>query len=165
MDEEGKQIGIIPLFAAIKLAREKSLDLVEMSKDATPPVCRMMDYGKFRYEQNKKLQEAKKKQVIIRVKEVKFRPNTDKHDYGFKLKNIINFLKEGNKVKLVVTFKGRELVHMDLGIKIILRVIEDVKEFGIPEFPIKPDVKKTFSTVIIPVKAKKEELKNDKNKD
>ncbi len=136
-----------------------------MSKDATPPVCRMMDYGKFRYEQNKKLQEAKKKQVIIRVKEVKFRPNTDKHDYGFKLKNIINFLKEGNKVKLVVTFKGRELVHMDLGIKIILRVIEDVKEFGIPEFPIKPDVKKTFSTVIIPVKAKKEELKNDKNKD
>ncbi|MCL4321913.1 MAG: translation initiation factor IF-3 [Deltaproteobacteria bacterium] len=155
IDEEGKQIGIMPLFAAIKLAKEKSLDLVEMSKDAVPPVCRIMDYGKFRYEQSKKLQEARKKQVVVHIKEVKFRPNTDEHDYRFKLKNIINFLKEGNKVKLAVTFKGRELVHTDLGIKVILRVIEDIKEFGIPEFPIKPDVKRTFSTVIVPVKAKK----------
>ncbi len=155
IDEEGRQVGIMSLFAAIKLAKEKSLDLVEMSKDAAPPVCRIMDYGKFRYEQNKKLQEAKKKQVVIHIKEVKFRPNTDEHDYRFKLKNIINFLKEGNKVKLAVTFKGRELVHTDLGIKVILRVIEDIKEFGIPEFPIKPDVKRTFSTVIVPVKAKK----------
>jgi translation initiation factor IF-3 len=145
----------MPLFAAIKLAKEKSLDLVEMSKDAVPPVCRIMDYGKFRYEQSKKLQEARKKQVVVHIKEVKFRPNTDEHDYRFKLKNIINFLKEGNKVKLAVTFKGRELVHTDLGIKVILRVIEDIKEFGIPEFPIKPDVKRTFSTVIVPVKAKK----------
>lgn len=126
-----------------------------MSKDATPPVCRIMDYGKFRYEQSKRLQEAKKKQVVIHLKEVKFRPNTDEHDYQFKLKNIIAFLKEGNKVKLTVTFKGRELVHTDLGIKVILKAIEDVKEFGIPESPIKPDVKRTFSTIVVPVKTKK----------
>lgn len=143
------------MFEAVKLAKEKSLDLVEMSKDAVPPVCRIMDFGKFRYEQSKRLQEAKKKQVVIHIKEVKFRPNTDDHDYNFKLKNIISFLKEGNKVKLTVTFKGRELVHTDLGIKVILKAIEDIKEFGIPEFPIKPDVKRTFSTIIVPIKAKK----------
>jgi translation initiation factor IF-3 len=113
-----------------------------------------MDYGKFRYEQNKKLQEAKKNQVVIHTKEVKFRPNTDEHDYNFKLKNIIAFLKDGNKVKLTIAFKGREIVHTDLGIKVILRVIEDIKEYGTPESPIKPDVKKTFSTVIAPIKTK-----------
>ena len=143
------------LYEAVKLAKEKSLDLVEVSEDAKPPVCRIMDFGKFKYEQNKKAQEAKKKQVVIHIKEVKFRPNTDEHDYQFKLKNAISFLKDGNKVKLTVTFKGRELAHTELGIKVILRVIEDLKEFGIPEFPIKPDVKRTFSTVIVPVKVKK----------
>lgn len=140
---------------AVKLAREKFLDLVEVSQDANPPVCRIMDYGKFKYEQNKKAQEAKKKQVQIHIKEVKFRPNTDDHDYRFKLKNVIAFLNEGNKVKLTVTFKGRELAHTELGIKVIRRVIEDAKEFGAPEFPIKPDVKRTFSTVMVPVKTKK----------
>lgn len=140
---------------AVRLAKEKFLDLVEVSQDAAPPVCRIMDYGKFKYEQNKKAQEAKKKQVQIHIKEVKFRPNTDEHDYRFKLKNVISFLKEGNKVKLTVTFKGRELAHTELGVKVIHRVIEDAKEFGIPEFPIKPDVKRTFSTVMVPVKAKK----------
>ncbi len=145
----------MPLYDAVKLAKDKFLDLVEVSQDANPPVCRIMDFGKFKYEQNKKAQEAKKKQVQIHLKEVKFRPNTDDHDYNFKLKNAISFLKEGNKVKLTVTFKGRELAHTELGIKVILRVIEDVKEFGVPEFPIKPDVKRTFSTVIVPLKAKK----------
>ncbi len=142
----------MPLPAAIRLARESSLDLVEVSKEANPPVCRIMDYGKYRYEQSKKLQESRKKQVLIHIKEVKFRPNTDGHDYNFKLKNIISFLKEGNKVKLTVTFRGRELVHTDLGLKIILRAIEDVKEFGVPESPIKPDVRKTYSTIVAPVK-------------
>ncbi len=126
-----------------------------MSKDAKPPVCRIMDYGKYRYERSKRLQEAKKKQVVVHLKEVKFRPNTDEHDYKFKLRNIITFLKEGNKVKLTVTFRGRELVHTNLGIKVILRAIEDIKEFGVPEFPIKPDVRRTFNTVIAPIKAKK----------
>ncbi|MHB8232319.1 MAG: translation initiation factor IF-3 [bacterium] len=155
IDDEGKQVGIMPLYDAINLAKEKFLDLVEVSEEAHPPVCRIMDFGKFKYEQNKKAQEAKKKQVIIHIKEVKFRPNTDDHDYQFKLKNAISFLKEGNKVKLTVTFKGRELAHTELGIKVILRVIEDIKEYGVPEFPIKPDVKRTFSTILVPVKSKK----------
>ncbi len=152
----------MPIYEAIKLAKEKFLDLVEVSEEANPPVCRIMDFGKFKYEQNKKAQEAKKKQVVIHIKEVKFRPNTDDHDYQFKLKNAISFLKDGNKVKLTVTFKGRELAHTELGIKVILRVIEDVKEFGIPEFPIKPDVKRTFSTVIVPIKVKKPAEKDGK---
>ena len=161
----------MPLYEAIKLAKEKLLDLVEVSEESVPPVCRIMDFGKFKYEQNKKAQEAKKKQVVIHLKEVKFRPNTDEHDYNFKLKNAISFLKDGNKVKLTVTFKGRELAHTELGIKVILRVIEDLKEFGVPEFPIKPDVKRTFSTVIVPVKtaakktAEKDAAKTEKNKE
>ena len=160
----------MPLYEAVKLAKEKLLDLVEVSEEAVPPVCRIMDFGKFKYEQNKKAQEAKKKQVVIHLKEVKFRPNTDEHDYNFKLKNAISFLKDGNKVKLTVTFKGRELAHTELGIKVILRVIEDLKEFGVPEFPIKPDVKRTFSTVIVPVKtakktAEKDAAKTEKNKE
>ncbi len=137
---------------AIKLAKEKSLDLVEVSKNATPPVCRIMDYGKFKYEQNKKDQLAKKKQVIIHTKEIKFRPNTDDHDYNFKLKNIISFLKEGNKVKLTISFKGREIIHTELGVKVLQRVIEDIKDVGVPESSIKPDAKKTFSAIVIPVK-------------
>ncbi|MGC8553984.1 MAG: translation initiation factor IF-3 [Candidatus Acidulodesulfobacterium sp.] len=161
IDENGKQSGIMPLYEAIKLAKEKLLDLVEVSEEAVPPVCRIMDFGKFKYEQNKKAQEAKKKQVVIHLKEVKFRPNTDEHDYNFKLKNAISFLKDGNKVKLTVTFKGRELAHTELGIKVILRVIEDLKEFGVPEFPIKPDVKRTFSTVIVPVKTAKKTAEKD----
>jgi translation initiation factor IF-3 len=111
-----------------------------------------MDYGKFKYEQNKKDQIAKKKQVIIHTKEIKFRPNTDDHDYNFKLKNIISFLKEGNKVKLTISFKGREIIHTDLGVKVLQRVIEDIKDIGVPESPIKPDARKTFSTIVIPVK-------------
>ncbi|MHB1646199.1 MAG: translation initiation factor IF-3 [bacterium] len=152
VNDEGGQLGIINLADAIKLAKEKSLDLVEVSKNSTPPVCRIMDYGKFKYEQNKKDQIAKKKQVIIHTKEIKFRPNTDDHDYNFKLKNIISFLKEGNKVKLTISFKGREIIHTDLGVKVLLRVIEDIKDIGVPESPIKPDAKKTFSTIVIPVK-------------
>lgn len=155
IDEEGKQVGIMPLHDAINLAKGKSLDLVEVSKEANPSVCKIMDFGKFKYEQSKKAQDAKKKQVVIHIKEVKFRPNTDEHDYNFKLKNVVSFLKEGNKVKLTVMFKGRELAHTELGIKIILRVIEDIKEYGVPEYPIKRDVKRTFSTILVPVKSKK----------
>ncbi len=151
----------MPLYEAVKLAKEKLLDLVEVSETAVPPVCRIMDYGKFKYEQNKKAQEAKKKQVVIHLKEVKFRPNTDEHDYNFKLKNAVSFLKDGNKVKLTVTFKGRELAHTELGIKVILKAIEDLKEFGVPEFPIKPDVKRTFSTIIVPVKSVKKTAEKD----
>jgi translation initiation factor IF-3 len=111
-----------------------------------------MDYGKFKYEQNKKDQLAKKKQVIIHTKEIKFRPNTDEHDYNFKLKNIISFLKEGNKVKLTIAFKGREIIHTDLGVKVLQRVVEDIKDIGSPEAPIKPDAKRTFSTIVAPLK-------------
>ncbi len=112
-----------------------------------------MDYGKFKYEQNKKDQLAKKKQVIIHTKEIKFRPNTDDHDYNFKLKNIISFLKEGNKVKLTIAFKGREIIHTDLGVKVLQRVVEDIKDIGSPESPIKPDAKRTFSTIVAPLKS------------
>src|SRR5262245_12417578 len=118
---------------ALKAAMEGGLDLVEVSPDAVPPVCRILDYGKYRYQLNKKAQEAKKKQKIIQVKEVKFRPKTDEHDYDFKKNNIIRFLSKGKKVKATVIFRGRENMHRDIGYRILSRLRQEVGEFGIVE--------------------------------
>jgi translation initiation factor IF-3 len=118
---------------AYQVAREGELDLVEVSPDAAPPVCRILDYGKYRYQLNKKAHDAKKKQRIIQVKEVKFRPKTDEHDYAFKRNNIIRFLRKSKKVKATVIFRGRENVHRDIGHKILKRLREDVDEFGTVE--------------------------------
>ena len=114
----------------MELAGEAGLDLVEISPNATPPVCKIMDFGKFKYEQQKREAEARKKQKIIEVKEVKFRPNTDTHDYEVKMRNVFKFLENGDKVKVTLRFRGREMAHQNLGRDLLERVAEDVKELG-----------------------------------
>lgn len=123
----------MPPDQALRHAKEASLDLVEVSPEANPPVCRILDYGKYRYQLNKKAQEARKKQRVIQVKEVKFRPKTDEHDYEFKRNNITRFLSKGKKVKATVIFRGRENVHRDIGYKILARIRKEVGEYGIVE--------------------------------
>ena len=133
IDEEGAQLGIMPPNEALRIARERSLDLVEVAPTAVPPVCRIADYGKYVYQLNKRAHDARKNQRNIIVKEVKFRPTTDEHDYDFKKNNIIRFLKEGDKVKAIVTFRGREISHSEIGHRLIERLIADVGEAGTVE--------------------------------
>jgi len=132
--DEGQQIGIMPPFEALKMAREKNLDLVEISPTANPPVCRIMDYGKYLYQQEKKEREAKKHQKTITVKEVKFRINVDDHDYDTKKNHVLRFLDEGDKVKATIFFRGREMTRTGLGREILERLIKDIGEHGIVEF-------------------------------
>jgi translation initiation factor IF-3 len=115
---------------ALNIAAERGLDLVEVSPNAEPPVCKIMDYGKYKYEQNKKAQEARKRQSTIQVKEIKMRPRTDDHDLDFKIKHVIRFLEEGNKVKITIRFRGREMAYTDQGIALLERVVDMVKDFG-----------------------------------
>ena len=133
IDDENQQLGIMAPQAALKVAEERGLDLVEVAPTANPPVCRIMDYGKYLYQLNKKLHEAKKHQKNITVKEVKFRPNTDEHDYDFKKNNIIRFLKQGDKVKASVFFRGREIVHQGIGRALLDRLVEELAEIGAVE--------------------------------
>ncbi len=112
------------------MAADVGLDLVEISPNANPPVCKIMDFGKFKYEQQKRESEARKKQKIIEVKEVKFRPNTDTHDYDVKMRNVFKFLENGDKVKVTLRFRGREMAHQNLGRELLERVAEDVKDLG-----------------------------------
>ncbi|HVG09380.1 MAG TPA: translation initiation factor IF-3 [Thermoanaerobaculia bacterium] len=133
VDEDGGQAGIVAIEEALQRARTLGLDLVEVAPTAKPPVCRIMDFGKFLYQQKKKSHESKKKQKIIHVKEVKFRPNIDDHDYDFKLKNAIRFLEEGDKVKATVQFRGREMARQDLGHKLIRRLTADLGEAAVLE--------------------------------
>ena len=133
IDTTGEQIGIVPTREALRMALEKGFDLVEISPTAKPPVCKIMDYGKYKYELNKKAKTAKKKQHIIQMKEMRLRPKIEEHDYQFKLKHIREFLEEGNKVKVFVEFRGREMAHQELGHKIIQRLEEDLKDLGIIE--------------------------------
>ncbi|PWG17410.1 translation initiation factor IF-3 [Salibaculum griseiflavum] len=126
----GENVGVVSPERAMALAGEVGLDLVEISPNANPPVCKIMDFGKYKYEQQKRESEAKKKQKVIEVKEVKFRPNTDTHDYGVKMKNVIKFLEKGDKVKVTLRFRGREMAHQNLGRELLERVAEDVKELG-----------------------------------
>ena len=136
IDEDGGQIGILPPFEALKIAKEKDLDLVEISPTAQPPVCRIMNYGKYLYQLNKKAHEAKKHQKVIQVKEIKFRPMTDEHDYLFKKNNIVRFLQEGDKAKASVMFRGREMAHKEIGRQLIGRLIEDLAGVAVVEgFP------------------------------
>jgi translation initiation factor IF-3 len=134
IDDEGNQIGILPPFEALKMAREKNLDLVEISPTAQPPVCRIMDYGKFLYQQEKRDREAKKHQKVIVVKEVKFRINVDDHDYETKKNHVLRFLGEGDKVKATIFFRGREMTRTNLGRQILERLIKDVEDKSIVEF-------------------------------
>ncbi len=134
IDDEGQQLGIMPPYEALKKAREKNLDLVEISPTAQPPVCRIMDYGKYLYQQEKKEREAKKHQKTITVKEVKFRINVDDHDYETKKNHVLRFLGEGDKVKATIFFRGREMTRTGLGRQILERLIKDVEPHSIVEF-------------------------------
>ena len=133
IDQDGNQVGVVPLVQAKRIAQEAELDLVEVSPNAKPPVCRIMDYGKFRFEQSKKQQEARKKQKQIQVKEVKFRPGTDEGDYQVKLRNLIRFLSDGDKAKVTLRFRGREMVHQDLGMKLLTRIEADLQDYATVE--------------------------------
>lgn len=133
VSDEGEQLGVMTLQDALKLASDRNEDLVEVAPNAKPPVCRIMNYGKFRYEQQKKDREARKKQKTFDVKEVKLRPKIETHDYLVKLKNAQRFLSDGDKVKAVIMFRGRELSHPDLGLEILKRLGEDLKELSVVE--------------------------------
>ena len=128
--EDGEQLGVMNTREAVHLAREKGLDLVEVAAQADPPVCRIIDYGKFQYEAKKKANEAKKKQVTITVKEVKFRPSTDEHDYDYRMKHAREWLQDGDKVKATIWFRGREMTHRELGARILEKLEQDLADIG-----------------------------------
>ena len=151
IDDEGGQLGIMELGAALQAAEEQGLDLVEVSPNASPPVCRIMDYGKYKYQQSKRAAEAKKKQARVELKEVKLRPKTDEHDYQFKVKNAKRFLLEGNKVKVTIMFRGREVTHPEFGRRILTRVAEDLVEIG--QVESHPNMSGRFMSMVIgPIK-------------
>jgi translation initiation factor IF-3 len=132
--ENGEQVGIMATREALRLAQERGYDLVEVSPRSRPPVCKIMDYGKYKYEMNKKARDAKKKQHVFQLKEMRFRPKTEEHDYQFKLRHIRDFLKEGNKVKVFIVFRGREMTHREFGHNILERLERDLNDVGaIPE--------------------------------
>ena len=133
IDEEGQQLGILPPFEALKVAREKGLDLVEVSPTANPPVCRIINYGKYLYQQSKREHESRKHQKSMELKEVKFRPRTSEHDFEVKRNKMVKFLQEGDKVKATIMFRGRENAHRDIGMKMMERLIQDVGENGLLE--------------------------------
>jgi translation initiation factor IF-3 len=130
---EGEQLGVLQLEVALAKAAEFGLDLVEVSPMAKPPVCKIMDYGKFKYETKKKANEAKKKQTVVKLKEVKFRPKTEEHDYNFKVKAVREFLEEGNKARITVMFRGREITHREIGQAILSRIGQELKEIAVIE--------------------------------
>jgi translation initiation factor IF-3 len=130
---DGEQIGVMSAEEGLKLAREQELDLVEVAPTASPPVCRIMDYGKYKYEQSKRAKEAKKHQHVIVVKEMKFRPKTEEHDYQFKLKHVRKFLTDGNKAKVTVRFRGREMAHTDRGRQMLIKLAQDTQDIATVE--------------------------------
>ena len=152
--DNGDQLGVLLTQDAINMAQDRNLDLVEVAPNRNPPVCRVMDYSKFKYQQSKRAQEAKKKQKIIHVKEVKFRPNTDQHDYDFKLKNALRFLEAGDKVKILVFFRGREIVHRENGQKLLARVTETLGDMAVVEQQAKQEGK-TLCMIFAPKGLKK----------
>lgn len=133
VDEEGEQLGILDTAEALAIAEERGLDLVEVAPNARPPVCKIMDYGKFKYEQSKKARKARQASHTVKVKTIQFRPKTDDHDYEFKKKHIVRFLETGNKVKVVMRFRGREITHMDLALEFLKHLTQEVAEYGTKE--------------------------------
>jgi translation initiation factor IF-3 len=137
IDETGEQVGIVPTDEARAMAAEHGLDLVEVAPNSRPPVCRIMDYGKYKYEQARKAREAKKKQHTVTVKEIKMRPKIEEHDFGFKLRHARRFLEEGDKVKFTLRFRGREMTHPELGERVLKRVKEELAELATIESDVK----------------------------
>ena len=127
---EGNNLGVMQLKQAIQMAKDEGLDLIEISPNANPPVCKIMDMGKYKYDLQKKANQAKKKQKIVSLKEIKLRPGTEIHDYNFKIKNAKKFISKGDKVKFTVKFKGREMQHIELGKDLMRRIIDDTKDIG-----------------------------------
>ncbi len=141
---ENEQIGVISISKALEMAQSQNLDLVEVSPTATPPVCRIMDYGKYRYQQSKKQQEAKKKQVHVEVKEIKLRPQTDEHDLQVKIKHARRFIEEGNKVKVTLVFRGREITHLELGRVAIQKIADAILDIAVVETQPRVDGRSMF---------------------
>ena len=136
IDADGEQIGLVPINQGLEMAEESGLDLVEVSPNASPPVCKILDYGKYKYEAQKKANEARKKQKTIDVKEIKMRPGIEEHDYQVKMRSVRKFLDHGDKVKMTIRFRGREMAHQDLGMRVLDRVRDDLEEFvKIEQFP------------------------------
>lgn len=134
---DGEQLGILPIAVALKKAEELVLDLVEVGPNSTPPVCKIMDFGKYQYEKSKKMKEGKKKQHTVQVKEIRLRPKTDSHDLETKLKQARKFLEQKNKVKFTVMFRGRELAYKEMGKELLDKVVEELSDVGFPESPAK----------------------------
>lgn len=154
INADSEQLGIVPIAEALNAAEEAGLDLVEVAPDAKPPVCRIMDYGKFLFEEKKKKQAARKKQKQIQIKEVKFRPGTEVGDYQVKLRNLVRFLEDGDRVKVTVRFRGREMAHQELGVNLLKRIEEDAAEVGtVEQFPSKLEGRQLVM-MIVPKKKK-----------
>ncbi|MEK9673709.1 MAG: translation initiation factor IF-3 [Rhodospirillaceae bacterium] len=136
IDADGEMVGVLSVAEAIEMAFEVGLDLVEVAPNSDPPVCKILDFGKYKYEAQKKANEARKKQKVIEVKEIKMRPGIDEHDYQVKMRSVRKFLEHGDKVKMTIRFRGREMAHQDLGLKVLERVQEDVDEMAkVEQFP------------------------------
>ncbi|HUX21410.1 MAG TPA: translation initiation factor IF-3 [Spirochaetia bacterium] len=153
IDSEGTQGGVIPTSEALSLAKEAGLDLVEIAPQASPPVCRILDYGKFKFEQEKRIRDSKKKQKLVKNKEIRMQPKIEKHDLEFKTNHIKEFLEEGNKVKVTVRFRGREMAHTELGRVVLERVLELLDNSFVVERP--PQMEGRFMSMTLNPKAKK----------
>jgi len=167
IDKNGNQAGIIPISQALQMAEAVNLDLVEIAPNAAPPVCKIIDYGKFRYQQTKKEKESKKSQHQVKIKEIKVKPNTDRHDLEFKLKHAREFIQKGNKVRLTCTFKGREMAHPEVGKKVIDTLLEGLADIATPEAMPKR-LGRNLSVTVAPgvkkIKEKKRESEDEAEK-
>lgn len=153
IDEDGEQIGVMDTRDAIRRAREEGKDLVEIAPNAKPPVCKIIDYGKFLYEQKKKAQEQKKKQVTVTVKEIKFRPATDEHDYGYRKERAREWIADGDKVRATIAFRGREMTHRDLGANLLAKLRDDLADIADVEVAPKMEGYQMF-VIFVPKKSK-----------
>ena len=160
IDADGNQMGVLATRDALTAAETAGLDLVEVAPTATPPVCRIMDYGKFKYQTSKKAKEAKKKQTVISVKEMKLRGKTEEHDFQFKLRNIKRFLEDGDKVKILIMFKGREITHTELGMGMLKRVAEELKDVATIETAPKLEGR-SMTMIVAPAPQKVEKAKTE----
>ena len=147
VDHNGEMLGVVSVSEGIRLAEQANLDLVEVSPNASPPVCKILDYGKYKYEAQKKAHEARKKQKVIQIKEIKLRPTIDKHDLEIKIRNVIGFIEEGDKVRVTLRFRGREMDHQELGMQVLERVQEALKDQAKIEQPPRAEGKQIIMTV------------------
>lgn len=164
IDEDGKMMGVYSSQQALELAQDRNLDLIEIAPNANPPTCKMMDYGKWKYENKKKAQEAKKKQTVISVKEIQIRPRTDEHDLDVKLKNATKFLLSGDKVKVNLRYQGREMAHKEVGAKVLHRVMEKLSHIATAEVEPKMEGRQLF-VVMAPDAAKIKDYEASKTKE